>query len=585
MRQRPSQAGALLVDIGPARSLGIGLVVLSVLLGLLGGRRAASDQVGGYGIVSALPAMYWIAVGLGAVASALLLRTATTERTRYAAVVPMMWLGILHTSPHLAHDHVRFQTVWTNLGFVRFIDESSSGDVLIDTRFAWPGFFGVFMAPLADIDDGVLDLVLRLWPTAVLGATAVLVSAFATRSYPSIPVIGPVSALVYILLAWTGQDHFSPQSFGFIAYLAMLVLLESGPLRSSLAWSASVPTLARFAAAGGDRPAARSTPVFVALVVLGYGAIVSDPLAPFFMCLGLFIVGVYGRTVAWRLLAMLVLGYLGWFLVTAEPWWSTQLDDFVAQIGFFGDVRSTTADRVAASSREQLFVTGVRLLVGVATFSCVVAIGVALATERFRHLRPAVPLVPLATIPSIALVLQSWGRDIVFGVVLFTLPFAAILIGRVIAAIRVRALPVLVPVVVLVLTPLLLVARFGNEAFEMTTGGDRAVLLAGYERAEDDTLFVLDSGFAPARDRTIGRNEFAEIPAAESEAWIRELQNRAEEAGKDRIIVLFTPSQAQWRIHGLSSPVGYLDGVAEWLRARPGTTVLYEGDGGWAIEL
>lgn len=245
--------------------VGLAMALVAMVLGIWGGIRVRSSEVDGYGILFALPTIYWIGVALGAVASFVLLRTALVERTKYAVAVPLMWLGILHTAPHLAHDQFRFQTVWTHLGFVRVIDETNSGDVLIDARFAWPGFFGVFMAPLANVNEQTLDLIMRLWPTGVLGATAILVAALATRAYPTVPLIGPLSAVAYILLAWTGQDYFSPQSFGFTAYLSMLVLVESGPLRTSPAWSASVPFLARFAAAGGDRPTARSTPVFVAL--------------------------------------------------------------------------------------------------------------------------------------------------------------------------------------------------------------------------------------------------------------------------------------------------------------------------------
>ncbi len=562
------------------------MAFVAVGLAIIGGITVPSSEVDGYGILLALPPVYWVGVALGAVASVLLLRAATLERTRYAVFVPLMWLGILHTAPHLAHDHFRFLTVWTHLGFVRVIDETGSGDVLIDARFAWPGFFGVFMAPLSNVNEPTLELVMRLWPTAILGGTAILVSALANRAYPTVPLIGPLSAVAYILLAWTGQDYFSPQSFGFTAYMAMLVLLESGPLRTSPAWSASVPFLARFAAAGGERPAARTRPVTVALIILSFGSIVSHPLAPFFICMGMVIMGLYGRTVAWRLLFIIGTAYVVWFFITSEPWWSTQLPSLIGQVGdIFSNGQSTTTDRVAGSSPERLVVASVRTWVGVGTFLSVLGIGVAMATERFRHLRPAVPLAPLAGIPSIALVLQSYGGEIIFRVVLFTLPMAAILIGRLLAAVRVRALPVLVPAFVLALLPVLLLARFGNEAFEMTSDIDRQVVLAGYDRAEDDTLFVLDNSFAPFMDQTIGRNIAVAIESEPNEEWLAKIEEWRVRREKSRVIVLFTPTQTQWRIHGMSSPPDHLEIMAEWLKQRSGTTVLFEGEGGWAIEL
>lgn len=576
--------GSITLSRGGKLGLGLGLVAL--LMGLYGGRTTATDEVDGYGIISGLPAIYWLSVVLAAVASFVLLRVAIAERTRYASAVPALWLGILHTGPHLAHEHFRFQTVWTHIGFVRVIDETKTGDVLIDARFAWPGFFGTFSASLANMNETTLDLVMRLWPTVVLGGTAILVSALATRSYPTVPLIGSLSATAYVMLAWTGQDYFSPQSFGFTAYLSILVLLESGPLRTSPAWSASVPFLARFAAAGGDRPTSRSTSVFVALVVLAFGAIVSHPLAPFFICMGLVILGLYGRTVAWRLLFMVAFAYVCWFFITAEPWWSTQLESMIDQLGgFFGNVGASTTNRVASSSPEHIFVTQVRTWVGLGTFAVVLVTGIAMATERFRHLRPAIPLAPLAGIPSMALALQSYGGEIIFRVVLFTLPMAAILVGRLLATIRVRALPVVVPVLVLAMLPWLMLARFGNEAFEMTTATDREAWVVAYERAEDDTLFVSDNSFTPFQDQTVGRNRFVEIEAMANESYVKAMEELAERTGKSRIIVVFTPTQSQWRVHGKSSPVTFLDDVALWLEQQAGGTVLYNKDGGWVVEL
>ncbi len=581
-RERPAPP---LLSHSRAGWVGIALAAVSIALTLWGGRTTPTDEVDGYGLISALPPVYWLGLLIGLLATAVALRLAIVERPRYALLVPAVWLTAFHIGPHLAHAHLRFPTVWVHLGFVRLIDEQRTGEVLIDARFAWPGFFGTFVAPRAGLDEPVLEALLRFWPAAIIGATAVLVSLLATRSYPTVPLIGPLAAVVYILLSWTGQDYFSPQSFGYTAYLGMLVLLESGPLRTSSAWSASVPILARFAAAGGERPVSRSTPVFVVLLVLSLGAIVSHPLAPFFICTGLVILGLYGRTLAWRLLLMVGLAYLGWFLVAAEPWYSTRIDTLVGQIGdFFTNLDRTTTERVVNSSDERVVVTQVRSLVGLATFVIVLVIGVTMATERFRHLRPAVPLAPLAGIPSLALALQSYGGEIIFRVLLFTLPMAAILIARVLASLRLKALPVAVPLLVLFMTPLLLLARFGNESFEMTTALDRETTQAAYERAEDDTLFVLDNGFVAFRDRTIGRNVFIDKAIRADQAFIDEARAEASAQGLDRVLIVITPSMEQWRVHGMDSP-GYLEDVARWLTEEAGATVVFERDGAWVIEL
>ncbi len=574
-------------DVVKIGNVGLGLAVVAAVCGLVGGRIVDSDQVDGYGLISALPSVYWAGVALAVAATFLLLRVAASnERSRYAPAVPALWLLLLHTAPQLAHSHVRFSIVWTHMGFVRLIDETRTGDVLIDARFAWPGFFGTFIAPLARLDPWALEGLLRVWPTYITGGTAILVAALARRSYPTVPMIGSLSALVYVLLAWTGQDYFSPQSAGFLWYIAILVILESGPLQTSSAWSASVPVLPRFAASGGDRPASRSTPAFVALVILSFGAVVSHPLAPFFICMALVILGLYGRTLAWRLLLFVGSAYVLWFLVSAEPWWSTRIEELMDQFGgLLDNFARNTSERVATSSPEHLLVTSIRSYVGLATFVSVLVIGITMATERFRHLRPAVPLAPLAGVPALAVALQSYGGEIVIRVLLFTLPMASVLIGRILASFRLRTLPTAVALLTAALCPLLLVARFGNERFEFTTAPDREAVEVAYARADDDTLFVADNGFISWRDQTVGRNEFFELTVDESESWITAVEAEAMANGKERIIVVLTDSQLGWKVHGESLPADTLDNFAQWLLDRSGSELLFHDGRSWTIEL
>lgn len=574
------------LDTGPRiPHVAVALAVAAGALGLWGGRSADTESVDGYGLISALPAMYWLAVAIAIVATALLFRVASDpENRRLANMVPMLWLVLLHTAPQLAHDHVRFPTVWTHMGLIRMVDETGSGDVLVDARFAWPGFFGTFVAPLARLDPLLLDPLLRLWPTLITGGTAVLVGALARRSYPQVATIGSISSLVYILLAWTGQDYFSPQSVGFLWYVAVLVVLESGYLYTNPAWCSQIPVISTFASAG-DRPAARSTPAFIALLILGFAAVVSHPVAPLFICSALIVLGLYGRTVAWRLLLLVGGSYVLWLLISAQPRWSTRIDELLDEIGDLnGNLGRNGPGRAATPSSEQAVVWSVRDYAGIATFASIPVIGLLMITERFKHLRPAVPLVPLAGVPALALALQSYGGEILIRLLVFTSPVTSILIGRTLTTLRAPALTVVAAAMVTVLTPVLLVARFGGESFEFSTGSDRAAVEAAYASADDDTLFVADNGYVPWRDRTIGRNSFVEAPVEADDEWIAGVEQLAADEGKSRILVVLTRSQSAWRVHGKGDDPHPLADFARWLSEQPGSEVLYDRDGAWVIE-
>ncbi len=585
--------------------LGAGLSVVAVVAGCVGARLTDSADVDGYGIIRALPPLYWTGIVVGAVATSLLALALMAGQRRLGWLIPAVWLALFHLAPQLAHAHTRFSIVYVHTGFIRLIDTQHTGDVLIDARFAWPGFFGAFLS-LAPMSDGLLELVMRLWPAVITGASAGLVAALARRSYPTQPLIGPVSALVFILASWTGQDYFSPQSMGFFFYLSIIVVVEAGPLRARGAWSSVAPILSRFATAGGDRTEARGAPSYVALIVLCFAAVVSHPLAPFFICAGLAMLGLYGRRVAWRLMLMVAVGYMIWVLVAAQPWWSTQLEDLKQQLGSLSNVATASVERGAVPSVAHAFVLRVRTFFGLAVFVGTFVGGGALATRRFSHLRPTLPLAPLAGIPVVAAGIQSYGGEMIIRVFLFTLPMASILFARVLVTIPRRALPTSLAAMVAGVTPIFLLARFGNEAFEMTTEADRRAVEVLYAKAEPGTLIIADNSFLPWGDR--GRENQSLEPrysvAQTSARWLQGLRGQAplelsdgghdgftevdtsqEPYRSDKVLVVFTPSQSAWLEHVEGEPARKLDVVGTWMAQQPGVTVLYQNGGAWVFQV
>lgn len=449
---------------GPIGIAGLFSGAVAGLLGLWGGRSAAVAELDGHGLIAVLPAVYWAAVLLGALATGLLLQAAVTEHRGYAQAVPPLWLLVLHVGPHLAPVRPGSAVVWEHIALARMIDGSGSVEVAADGRFAWPGGLAVLMAVVADLGDPALETLIRLWPGLLLGGTAVLVSALARRSYPSVPLIGPMAAVVYLLLSWTGQDELLPQGFGFVATLALLVLIESGPLRATADWSTSITLLDRFGAAAGDRPFARSRVAFATLLTLGMASIVSSPIAPVFVCFILLLLGLHGRRAAYRLLGLLSVGYLLWLAIAAQPWWSGSDGGLLS--GWSELLGGAPAVSDGAASTAQDRVAAARLAAGVFTFASIVVIGVAMATERFRHLRPAIPLAPPALVPAVVLAGGFIDRDRLAIVGFFVLPAAAVLLARCLATIRLRLAVIALPALLVAITPVLLLARYGGETSE-----------------------------------------------------------------------------------------------------------------------
>ena len=578
---------------------GLAAAALAAGLGLWGGRTADTGAVDGYGLLPALPVTYRLGLLLAVLATGLLMRAAVTENGRYAQAVPPLWLALLHIGPHLAHDHPRGPLPSEHIGLARLVGETGTADAALDGRLAWPGGLAVLMAIVADLGPTALDGLLRIWPGLLLGGTGVLVAALARRCYPTVPLIGPIASVVYLLGSWTGQDQLSAHGLGFAAGLALLVILETGPLRAAAAWSPSVSMLDRFAAAAGDRPFARTRVAFAALLVLGLAATVSHPIAPFFVCFALLILGLHGRRAAHRLLAVLAAVFVLWLVVAAQPWWSASPDGPFAGWSALLDDRPSVAPEGSLVRPPQRFAEAVRSLVGLSVFGAIAALGAVSATDRFRHLRPAIPLAPLALIPAAVLALRPVGNDRAAVVGLFALPAAAVLVARWLTTVRVKMLALVLPGLALSMTPLLLLARYGGEAFEMTTAADRAAVVAAAESLDEATLVVADNRFVaigdlfsaptliPASTSTSNLNGAGLVSSSvtPSEAWVGEIRAEAEARGLKRVLVVLTPSQARWRHHRLSAPIDELDRTARWLAERPGAEVLHQQDGGWVIAL
>ena len=249
-------------------------VVLTIV-----GAALIDGPVGGHGLIGALSPWYWLGLALAVGATGWLTYAALIGAPQVSALVPALWLVVLHTAPALAGSAPAHPTVHAHLGLAAQVG-SGLADGPADPRLAWPGFHAAAAPAATGADPLVLDWILRLWPTLIIGVSAVLVAALARRAYPKRALVGPLAALFFLLGSWTGIGPFTPLSIAFVAYLAAIVVLEVGPLRPRGSWSSVAPVLSRFGAAGGDRPEARSSASAVALLILVLATVVTHPSSP-----------------------------------------------------------------------------------------------------------------------------------------------------------------------------------------------------------------------------------------------------------------------------------------------------------------
>ena len=320
------------------------------------------------------------------------------------------------------------------------------------------------------------------------------------------------------------------------------------------------------------------------LVVLGLGVIVTHPASSLFVCLALVILGLYGRSVAVKLLVLMVISAVAWLAIVANPIFADS--GLTAAAELFGNALSDSgADGEVTLSSERQLVIRIRQYLLFVTALIVAATAVAMSSERFRHLRPAVPLIPLVAVSPITLLVSRFSWPTVAEAFTFSLPVAAVVFGRLLAGLRFRELSIVTALTAALLSPLFLLARYGDDSFEKTTATDRSAIETGYAEANGATLFVADSSYVAWRDRAVHDNTFVIAPAVADRSWLNSIRGSADQAGANHIIVILTESQRAWRVHGLDQSPDVLDEFAAWLVSQPETRVLFRDGSSWAIEV
>lgn len=434
------------------------LVLAALALGcwVLGLRTVDPAELGGLGLVTALPPTVLLAYPLLVAAMAVELRRPSTWRL---TVLTSLGVVLVYGLQPAVQQHARLPVAWLHAGFANHI--ADHGDVVhsFDARFSWPGFFSfvAFLVRAGGADDA--SAFLRWAPVLLAGLAVLGVRALA------LVVLGDGTAAwlapwVFLFGNWTEQDYFSPQGLTFPLLLAALAI--------------ALRYLTRPVLSGPFEPVGAPWERFFAhgIVLLIAAALApSHQLTPFMLAGFLLVLVVFRRLWPMWLPVLAFLLAVAWFSLGAKEFWQGQLEMIT---GTLGDVSASVQhgfrERIIGDQGHRLILV---LRVGITGLVAVMA-----AVGLWRSRERGWALAALAAAPFGLAVLQPYGGEIFMRGYLFALPFLAV--GAALALRQHWSAWVL-----LVLLGLgTVVARGGNDAYVSFGSADVAAVDEAYRRVQ-----------------------------------------------------------------------------------------------------
>ncbi|MFI7443305.1 glycosyltransferase [Nonomuraea indica] len=467
---------------------------VSTILWGLSLRSVNLDEMTDLGLLTVLPATFWVAIALMVIGFVALLGDRHALELWHAGYV-LILIAVLHATPSLLYPTLRYSWAWKHVSVIDYLirhGATDPGTGPLSAYHQWPGFFSFFalMTEAAGLDNAI-DIA-KWGPLAFNVATLLpLLLLFRTVTRDRQLIWGAI--WVYFSCSWVGQDYFSPQATTLALYLIVLAVVvrrfRRGPIRA------------------GDDPdglAAEPPPMtstytrltWTLLLVVPIAAIASShQLTPLMLVSTLAFLFVLRRYRNFGILLLSTALAGGWAVIVAWSLLESKLNYIIESLG---DARSNlnaglvalgdvAPGQVIVAYADRALSGGLWLL----------AIAGAVLRRRWLR-RPGLPLLMIGLSPLVFLAAGSYGGEIIFRVYLFTLPLTAFLAASVFLPNRRTWVRVTVlPLVLLLMVAGFFFGNYGKEQSNYFTLDEVRLVKQLHRIAPDNSLIVAPTFYLP----------------------------------------------------------------------------------------
>ncbi|NNN00653.1 MAG: hypothetical protein HKL86_02325 [Acidimicrobiaceae bacterium] len=569
---------------------GVVLLLLGIALWLTTTIRADFVKMGQYGLVSIVGWTYFVGLSMVVVGFSLELFR-TPMRSKFLLAFVIVFVIYIYGTASAIEPVASLGDSWIHAGFVQYIFQHGSALNNYDARFSWPGGFSMaaLLVSFAGQQNALFMLrwfplfieLMYLAPLLVIGRS----SGVGRRT-------AWLGTILFFASNWIYQDYFSPQALANLFLLVVLATVLSSwrprslkriPQNAQLSQAVkerddtpsflarigghdTFPVWRAFEADGlvsatwerrqasrlrtfrdGVLERLRQTRTIMTIgrleghdtldirksnQVLGLMALLTTislalamshqltPYALVVMLLGALLTRKLGRP---ELIFIVALFAIAWLSLGASNFWVGHLSMIFGSVGQIGStVGSNVTGRIVGSQSHRIIVN-LRILITLVIY-LLAGIGVLRRSTDSRVLEV------LTGAPILLLAAQSYGGEGLMRVVLYGLPFAAILAASSIVPLRFGDIKAAVPIfpnlkhqrviltscvatVLLLIAVLTTIVRGGNDSYESFSTGEVAAVNYVYQHARNGQSVSSIVSYLPSGQRDVGLIAIGSISA------------------------------------------------------------------------
>jgi hypothetical protein len=513
------------------KNFGSILGLFGLIFWLVAVRDARYLDMGGYGLVSILGWTYFAGLVLVVVGFGIELMRTPLRSPNLLVLVLLLVLFLYGTAPAV-EPVAELTDSFIHAGFIQYILQHGQALNGYDARFSWPGAFSMAAVLVAFAGKTNALGFLHWFPLFIelsYLAPLLVIARFSGVSRRA----GWLGVALYYSANWIFQDYFSPQALNYLFFLVVIAVVLACWQPRRLKGSSPTPgfwseriwqsrsLLTRSRLLGHDVESTWSNEQLI--VILGLLGLIfiassmSHQLTPYALILALGVCLVTRRLGRPELVVLIVVVAVGWLSLGASNYWVGHLSSIFGSAGQLSSTLSSNVTSRVSGGTSHLFVVAIRILMTGALF-LLAGIGFLRRSTNSRALEA------LAGAPFLLVAAQSYGGEALLRVVLFGLPFTALLAASAIlprysgqvrsilprfrtgrfARLERPVLRIVAIVVVLGFAVATTIVRGGNDAYESFSSGELAAVNYVYNHVKPGQSIASANYYLPIGQRDVG---------------------------------------------------------------------------------